>query len=114
MKHECKRARITVRITEQARSALCAAARSAGMGLSEYLRALIEGRTLDVVVTNVDGGRLDRLTLELKRSGSNLNQIAHCLNRGDRVSAEELTDVLGTHRRVLSEVSSFIEETRPI
>ena len=77
------------------------------MSPSAYLRALAtEGRRPVVV----DLGRVDDVLHELKKSGTNLNQIAHHLNRGDRFALAEVSDALESHRRAASAVEALVEE----
>ena len=70
--------RISVRLTDEERVLLQKLVFESGMTQQEYMRKAI----LDKEIVNYDGIR--GLTLELKRVGNNLNQIAKALNSGGR------------------------------
>ena len=103
---------ITFRLTPAEHRRLNAAARSAAVTESAYLRALIDGRTVKIIQLDIDGGALDSIMHELKKSGTNLNQIAHKLNRGGRSIPEELAQAMSAHRIAAEKLSAFIDETR--
>lgn len=47
---------------------------------------------------------LSRLTAELGRSGSNLNQIARAMNSGETVVIDQIQSALAEHRQILAAV----------
>lgn len=104
---------VTFRLTAAERSRLAAAAASASMSESAYLRALIDGSAEKIVQIPIDGSRLDAISHELKKSGTNLNQIARRTNRGERIAPAEFAAAMDEHRTAAKRLSDFIDETRP-
>ncbi|MBS0167057.1 MAG: plasmid mobilization relaxosome protein MobC [Nitrospira sp.] len=47
---------------------------------------------------------LSKLTAELGRSGSNLNQIARAMNSGDKVTSDQIQAALKEHRQILAAI----------
>lgn len=109
-----KTKRFELRLEPSERATLERAARKAGMTPSSYIRALISGKRVQIVQLDVDGKRLDEAMHELKKSGTNLNQIARYLNRGRAtLSQDELDDAMRAHRDAAERLASLIDETRP-
>lgn len=104
---------VAFRLTPAERRELASAAASASMSESQYIRALLSGRTVQLVQLPIDGARLDEVNHELKKSGTNLNQIAYRLNRSDNTALAEVADVLAAHRAAAKNLSDLIDETRP-
>lgn len=104
---------VTFRLTAPERERLASAAASASMTESAYLRALIDGSAERIVQIPIDGARLDAISHELKKSGTNLNQIARRTNRGDRIAPAEFASAMEEHRAAARALSDFIDETRP-
>lgn len=104
---------VAFRLTPSDRRRLSAAAASASMSESAYIRAVLSGRGVTIVQIPIDGARLDALMRELKKSGTNLNQIARWVNRGGKPAPGELAAAMAAHRAVVDAVYDFIDETRP-
>ena len=62
---------------------------------------------------NVDEKRIADLLHELKKSGTNLNQIAYKLNARGDIDLGEFGEAVRRHRQAASDVSDFMEELRP-
>lgn len=93
-----------VRVSRADRAKIEAKAAKAGLPVSSYLRRVaVTGK---VTVTNqLDGAKTDAQTLaELNRSGLNLNQIAHHLNKGGDVPAA-FEQVLHLHYQIIEQLS---------
>lgn len=106
-----------IRLSAAERQKLQRAARRAGLSMSDYVRSIINADdgsgTVQLVQMNVDEKRLDDLLRELKKSGTNLNQIAYKLNARGDIDLGEFGEAVRRHRRAASDVSDFIEELRP-
>lgn len=108
-----KTARFELRLSPSEAATLDRSARRAGLSRSDYVRSLIDGRTVRLVQANIDAERLDALLHELKKQGSNLNQIARRMNRGERIAPDEFAAMVEEHREAARKVADFIDETRP-
>lgn len=104
--------RLTFRLTPEEKALLHSAAASARLTESSYIRLLLANNEANVTRINIDGARLDGIMHELKKSGTNLNQLAHRTNRGTSIPREELVATLHAHRAVVGKLSGFIDETR--
>lgn len=112
-KKDGKSVRFECRMSPREAAVLDRSARRAGLSKSDYVRSLVDGRTVHLLQLNIDGERFDALLHELKKSGTNVNQIARRLNRGDKVVPEEFSAMLAEHREAARKVSDFIDEIRP-
>lgn len=104
---------VAFRLTPAERRKLASASASANMTESAFIRALLSGRIVRLVQVSIDGARLDALHLTLKRTGGLLNQLARMANRGQKAPSAELDVALLAHRKAASDLSDFIDETRP-
>lgn len=106
-----------IRLSAAERQKLRRAARRAGLSMSDYVRSIINADdgsgAVQFVQMNVDEKRLDDLLHELKKSGTNLNQIAYKLNARGDIDLGEFSDAIRRHGRAASDVTDFIEELRP-
>ncbi|BAK45827.1 hypothetical protein [Eggerthella sp. YY7918] len=102
-----------LRLSQGEKKKLERAATSAHMTKSEYVRSLIAGSSVQIIQLNIDGKRLDELLYALKKSSSNLNQIAYRANKGDIPDLREVQETLAFHRFAAETLSRFIDETRP-
>lgn len=94
----------SVRVSRSDRAKIEAKAAKAGLPVSAYLRRVaVTGK---VTITNqLDGSVADAETLAaLARSGNNLNQLAHHLNRGGEVPPA-FEAVLHQHFQILEKLS---------
>ena len=83
----------------------------AGLRLSEYARMMLTGETV-VAAPPAD---LNILIREIKRVGSNLNQIAHRLNAGEEFAAPtqaQLQDLMAQLYQMRKEVAKLTGEYR--
>lgn len=85
--------------------------------MSDYVRSIINADdgsgTVQLVQMNVDEKRIADLLHELKKSGTNLNQIAYKLNARGDIDLGEFGEAVRRHRQAASDVSDFMEELRP-
>jgi hypothetical protein len=91
---DAKTSFISVRCTAQERTKIDDAATEAGLSVGAYLRSLALGKAGPRAVRRppIERKELARLLGHLGKVGSNLNQLAHAYNRGERVPAlAELT-----------------------
>lgn len=106
-----------IRLTTAERQKLQRTARRAGLSMSDYVRSIINADdgsgTVQLVQVNVDEKRLADLLHELKKSGTNLNQIAYKLNARGDIDLGEFGEAVRRHTQAASDVSDFIEELRP-
>ncbi len=106
-----------IRLSSAERQKLQRSAKRAGLSMSDYVRSIInidDGRgTIQLVQINVDEKRLEDLLHELKKTGTNLNQIAHKLNARGDIDLGELGEVMRRHRQAAIDVSDFMDELRP-
>lgn len=106
-----------IRLSAAERQKLQRTARRAGLSMSDYVRSIISADdgsgTVRLVQVNVDEKRLAELLHELKKSGTNLNQIAYKLNARGDIDLGEFGEAVSRHRRAASDVSDFIGELRP-
>lgn len=109
-----KTERFEVRMTPAEAKLLDKSAKSAGLSRSDYVRSLIDGRTVQLVQVNVDAKRFDDLLHELKKSGTNLNQIAYRLNSRGDIDLAEFARAVERHKQAASAVTEFIDEIRPV
>ncbi|MEI9994657.1 MAG: plasmid mobilization relaxosome protein MobC [Rhizomicrobium sp.] len=99
-----KRARsshITIRLTEDERAAVNAAAEDAGLTPGSYVRQVVLGAPVPRQGKRrpTEKTELVRLLGEVGKIGSNLNQLAHRANSGDAVKAQEVeTALAGLHK----------------
>lgn len=108
-----KSVRFECRMTPDEAARLDRSAKKAGLSRSDYVRSLIDGRTVQLVQVNVDVSRFDAILHELKKSGTNLNQLAHRLNRGESATLAEFNAMVEEHKRAARKVADFIDEIRP-
>lgn len=108
---------LSIRLSEQERRSLRRSAKRAGLTVSAYVRAIADadadGGIVRVVRLDVDEGSLGALLHEMKKQGTNLNQIAFRLNAKGSVDAAELHDVLQRQKEALAALSALVDETRP-
>lgn len=69
---------VKIRMTEEEAAAFQQKLLASGMTAQEYLLNCALGKEINVI----DMNSIKELTVELKREGTNLNQIARCLNEG--------------------------------
>ncbi len=105
--------RVTFRLTEAELKGLHSAAASAHMSESEYIRVLLSGNAVQIIQLPIDGARLDEIRHELKKCGTNINQISYRFNIGDAVAVDEFNNTMRAHRAALQHLTDFIDETRP-
>jgi len=87
---------VRVRFTLAEKSSLQRQANEAGLTLSDYVRNRTVGGKPQTVKATPERRNLIKLTGELNKAGSNVNQIARALNRRD-----ELGERLGVDRKVI-------------
>ena len=104
--------RFEIRLTEAERNWLSDMAESAAMSESQYVRCLINDFSPKIKRLNIDESRLDEVSRELKRIGSNLNQLTRRVNSGVPVAPEDMAAALESHHAVAIKLSELIEETR--
>ncbi len=75
--NEKKSIRVTFRMDAELAEKLTARTTEMGLGMSEYLRSLAEGKPMVRLETKQN---IQKIKYELSMIGSNLNQIAHALN----------------------------------
>lgn len=99
---------LTVRLSDQERTAIHDKARRAGCTTNAYIRASVLGSTYQAPLNHELRARLLELFRELTRQGNNLNQIAKHLNANttaDKPQGESMLERLGqsllaTHRAI--------------
>lgn len=102
--------RLDVRLTPDEKREMKERARTAGMSASSYVRAsAIEG---GYAPPQVDAEGLNELLHQVKKLGTNLNQIAHRLNRGDDVPRGEVSAALERHREAALGLERLIDDAR--
>ena len=106
-----------IRLSEPELRKLRRSASRAGLSMSAYMRSLIsvgaEGGIIRLVQLNVDEAKLGALLHEMKKQGTNLNQIAYKLNAQGDVDATELHAALELHAETALALSSLIDGLRP-
>ena len=96
---------ISVRFGEDELATVDARAQDAGVERSAYLRCCATG----VRVVGIDRDLLRQVLLELKREGSNLNQLAHACNRdAAMVSGREISETMAACRAAIGAVTEFV------
>jgi len=102
---------ITVRLTPDERAKVDTLAMERGLAVSAFMRAAALGdagprarRRLPV-----DQKLLRKLLGEFGRVGNNLNQIAHRLNAGGKVSSAELNAALVAHANIRAAIIKALE-----
>lgn len=99
---EQRTAQITCRLTEDERAAAEAAAREAGLSLTDFVRQKITtGR-----VTPRRSAADAQLLHELNRAGVNIHQIVRAVNFKQPVMDHEIAAVIRQHSAVLEKVAS--------
>jgi hypothetical protein len=99
-----KRARnrhITIRLTEDERATVDAAAADAGLTPGSYVRQVVLGAPVPRQGKRrpAEKAELVRLLAEVGKIGSNINQLAHRANSGNTVGAKEMATALaGLHK----------------
>ena len=81
-----------------------AAAKIAGLSRSAYVRAQSLSKPKTRRRPTMDAAPLARILGQLGKCGSNLNQIAHMLNRGDVVTHSAITATVGEVRDLTKEI----------
>ena len=107
---------IAFRVTSDTKAKLTKVARAHGVGPSAHARDVLLAAIDAAAVTPrvarrvMQGEQLRELLAELGRQGSNLNQVAHHLNAGGRVTeVRDAIDVLrAEHAAALRAVTSFL------
>lgn len=79
---------IRVRFTASEKSKLLELAAQAGLTPSDFIRVRTVGGSAQIKKATKDRAALIRLTAELNKVGSNINQIARALNRRNEEGAE--------------------------
>ena len=106
-----------IRLSSAERQKLQRSAKRAGLSMSDYVRSIINADdgsgTVQLVQMNVDEKRIADLLHELKKSGTNLNQIAYKPNARGDIDLGEFGEAVRRHRQAASDVSDFMEELRP-
>lgn len=110
---ESRTSRIDVRVTLRERAAIIARSRRAGVTASAYLRsrALSSSETPRI---DIDAGELRHAYADLKRAGSNVNQIARALNTygGGAVPVARIESALLTIESAADDVSRLLSVLR--
>lgn len=106
-----------IRLGEAELRKLRRCASRAGLSMSAYVRSLINadagGSAVRIVQLNVDEAKLDALLHEMKKQGTNLNQIAYRLNARGSVDGAELHAALERHSEAASALADLIDGLRP-
>ena len=104
-------ARLTVRVTPEERARMVSRARAAGLTASELVRRrCLSGPSGPRIV--VDASELRAVHAELRRVGSNLNQIARALNAGGLPGDAAVAFALAEVARASSAAASLLEAAR--
>ena len=102
--------RLDVRLTPGEKREIGARAKAAGMSASSYVRAsAIEG---GYEPPQVDAKELNELLHQVKKLGTNMNQIAYRLNGGDAVPRGEVSAALERHRRAALGLERLVDDAR--
>lgn len=104
-------ARLVVRVTAQERAAIARRARKAGLKTSEYVRRRCLGDASPAAAP-VDAGPLRALHTELRREGTNLNQIAHAVNADRIPEPPSLDAALRAVAHASSEAAALLAQAR--
>ncbi len=102
--------RIEVRLTPEEKQAMKSMADAAGMSASSFLRASAIGDGYEP--PQVNAKQLNELLHQIKKLGTNMNQIAYRLNRGDDVSHSEISAALARHRKAALDLERLIDDAR--
>lgn len=106
-----------IRLSEAELRKLRRSASRAGLSMSAYIRSLIsagaEGGTIRLVQLNVDEAKLGALLHEMKKQGTNLNQIAYKLNARGDVDVTELHVALERSKETAAALSGLMADLRP-
>lgn len=105
-----KTERLETRLTEKEKRAVEAMAANAGMSASAYVRAAALGNGYDP--PQVDAKQLNELLHQVKKLGTNMNQIAYRLNRSDIVSSDEIIAALNRHKEAARGLEQLIDDAR--
>ncbi len=98
--------RFQIRILESEYAELARLAEREGVTIATYIRS----KTLTAPTTRavrrpvVEQAVLSQLVAQLRRVGSNLNQIARGINQGEAVTQGEIQAALAEHRQILAAV----------
>lgn len=108
-----KRSRINIRIAKSERDQIFKRAKKRGISVSEYLRrrALVDDNR---PVIDVDAETLRRLHVNLKRAGSNLNQVARELNTRHKPNEveDEMMRAFVSLQTCTAEIARFLADLR--
>lgn len=101
-----RRKKIQVRVTDAEHAVLLAKAQAAGVTAGGFLRAAGFGKATPHTKRRapVDRAAFAEVTRELRRVGTNINQIARVLNRGEGIAPPMLHDALAALAQVLRQV----------
>lgn len=105
-----KTERLETRLTTKEKQAIEAMAANAGMSASAYVRAAALGNGYDP--PKVDAKKLNELLHQVKKLGTNMNQIAYRLNRNDIVSSDEIGAALDRHKKAALGLEQLIDDAR--
>lgn len=105
-----KTERLEVRLTEKEKRAVEAMAANADMSASSYVRAAVFGNAYEP--PQVDARQLNELLHQVKKLGTNMNQIAYRLNRNDIVPSDEIAAALGRHKQTARNLEQLIDDAR--
>ena len=100
---------IGVRLTEEERERLIAAAEAEGVSIGAFIRARTLGNSGSRSRRRppADRAELVKILAELGKIGSNVNQIARRINSGDRVGGQVLDEAL----KAVAETLSLVRKT---
>mgnify|MGYP000900399662 FL=1 len=104
--------RVTVRLTEDERRLLEAAAEEAGLSIGAFIRARALGDAGERFKKRppADRAELTRLLAQLGKVGSNLNQMARRINSGERVGIPHLDKALEAAAGAMTAVRAAIKK----
>lgn len=101
---------INIRTTKQEHDAVARRAKDSGLNISEYVRRCSLNET-DRPVIHVDTKLLHDIYRTLRRTGGNINQIAHWLNTHSSITepfSNQLETTLAANAEASSELANFI------
>ena len=102
--------RLAMRLTSSEKRAIEAMAAAAGMSASAYIRSAALGNGYEP--PQVDANELNELLHQIKKLGTNMNQIAYRLNRSDVVTHDEISAALGRHKEAALRLEGLIDDAR--
>lgn len=105
-----KTKRLETRLTEKEKQAVETMAANADMSASAYVRAAVLGSGYEP--PQVDAKQLNELLHQVKKLGTNMNQIAYRLNRSDIVSSDEIRAALDRHKKAARGLEQLIDDAR--